>query len=727
MCRYYPLPPDRRSPSPAAAGDPERSRPRVVLAAAVMAAALLAPATAPLAAQQADTLPSADTVPRTVADLMVTVTRAETEVNQAPEAVSVLGEEALARGEKQSSIAEHLRFVPGVYAQNRRNESLGDRLTVRGVGARAQFGVRGIQVLADGVPMTLPSGGAAINNLDLSSVGRVEIIRGPSSPLYGNAAGGVISYHTRDPWSGAFRAEPQVTFGSYGYSKTTVGASGQAEDFGWRFSGNWMETEGFRSHSAAETYQANLITSWSMSEDTELRGVFNYFDLPFAQNPSALSREDARENPRTVRPIIVDMGAGEENAQGQGGLTLDHAFSESQRIEATVWGAFRDVWNPIPFSIIQLDRAVGGLRSEYQGGAVAGDVPLRWTAGVDVGIQSDDRREYENDRIPSAGARAREGALLLDQRERVVNWAPFVRMEAELLPGWRLTLGGRYDDYEFDVDDRFLGDGDDSGVRSLDEFSPMAGLTWSPHPAVNLYANYATAFETPTTSEFSNQPDGSGGLNPELGPANTESFEVGAKGWWEASRLRYGLTLYSADVDGALVPFSGPTEVTFFRNAGQISRRGVELNLDWSPVSSLLWRLSYTYQHSEYERFAIEGQDFSGNREPGVPQHQLVAGVTHSAPFGLVTEANVRWVDAYPVNDANTAYNWSYRVLDLRFSTDRAIELGRFGLQPFLGIDNVFDERYNGSVVPNAFGGTYYEPAPGTSLYGGLSVALSYR
>jgi iron complex outermembrane receptor protein len=693
---------------------------------AVVTAALAGAWVAPLEAQQED-LPDPDTIPLTVEDLTVTVTRTEAELNRTPEAVSVLGEESLARGEKQASIEEGLRFVPGVFAQNRRNPSLGDRLTVRGVGARAQFGIRGIQILADGVPMTLPSGGAAINNLDLNSVGRVEVIRGPSSPLYGNASGGVISYRTRDPWPGAFQAEPKITFGAYGFNKTTLGASGQSDDFGWRLSGSWMESDGFRDHAETESYQANLVTRFDVSEDTQLRGVFNYFDLPFAQNPSTLSRDDALENPTMTRGLIISQGAGEENAQGQAGLTLDHSFSENHRIEATAWGAFRDVWNPIPFNIIQLDRTVGGVRSEYRGGARVGEVPIRWTAGLDAGLQSDDRQEFVNEGIGPDGGRTREGALVLEQRERVINFGPFVRMEVDFFPRWRLTLGARYDDYEFDVDDEFLSDGDDSGTRDLDEFSPMAGLTFSPHAALNLYANYATAFETPTTSEFSNRPDGSGGLNPQLGPANTESFEVGAKGRWESSRLRYGLSLYTADVDGALIPFSGPEEVVFFRNAGQISRQGVELSVDWNPVASLLWRLAYTYQDSEFEDFTVEGEDFSGNREPGVPEHQLTAGLTHRAPFGLVSEADVRWVDAYPVNDANTASNWSYRVVDLRFSMDRNLDLGRFGLQPFLGIDNVFDERYNGSVVPNSFGGRYYEPAPGVNVYGGLSVSLSYR
>ncbi|MFW6193595.1 MAG: TonB-dependent receptor family protein [Gemmatimonadota bacterium] len=708
-----------RGPRPGGASD-RRSIQASTLAALFAAGAVAVAVPSGAAAQEE--LPEADTVP--VSELRVTVTRTDRDRQRSPEAISVLGTDAVAQGERRVSLEESLRFVPGVYAQNRRNFSLGDRVTIRGVGARAQFGVRGIQILMDGIPLTMPDGQAAVDPVDLNSVGRVEVIRGPASTLYGNAAGGVVSYRTRSPWSGDFRTEPEISFGSHGYNKAVVGASGSADDFGWRLTGQRMETDGFRQNAGAEIYHGNLVASQKLSDDTELRGILNVFHTPFAENPSGLTREDAMENPGMARDVIQQMGAGQETTHGQGGLALAHRLSEDHRIEAIGWMALRDIRNPIPFRIIDLDRTAGGVRSQYQGGADAGDVPVSWTAGVDFGVQSDDRRELGNEGVPSGGDRAEAGDVLLEQREQVTSFGPFARVDVDVHPDWRLTVGGRYDRFEFDIDDRFLEDGDDSGDRTLEAFSPMAGVTWSPREEVSLYANYATSFETPTASEFSNRPGGGGGINPDLDAADTESWELGAKGWLEDAGVRYDLALYLADVDDALVPFSDPTEQVFFRNAGEITRAGVESSLEWRPTADLAWRLAYTYQHSEFDEFTPEGEDFSDNREPGVPEHQLTAGVSYTTPFGVTSEVDARWVDAYPVNDANSAFNWSYRVVDVRFSMDRGLEAGRLQLQPFLGVDNVFDERYNGAVTPNAFGGRFYEPAPGATVYGGISLGV---
>jgi len=382
---------------------------------------------------------------------------------------------------------------------------------------------------------------------------------------------------------------------------------------------------------------------------------------------------------------------------------------------------WRDVWNPIPFGVVDVERVGAGLRSEYRGEARLGNLPLRWTAGFDVSNQDDDRPELENEGVPEGGGDAVEGPLLQDQTETVRSLSPFAQATVEFSPGWTATAGVRYDYYDFGVTDRFLADGDQSGDRTMDQASPTVGVTYSRSPALNIYGNYATAYQTPTTVELSNRPSGAGGFNPELEPADLRSFEIGVRGLVEDARVRYELAGYVSTLENGLVRFEGPSERAFFRNAGESSRDGVEALLEWLPVSTVKTRLAYTYQDFEYVQFTPEGNDFSGNTEPGAPPHRVFAGVTYESSHGLRSSLNFQWMDAYPVDDANTVSNWAHEVVDFRIGLDRT--WNGYRIRPVVGIDNVFDERYNASVIPNAFGDRYFEPAPDREFYVGLTVA----
>jgi iron complex outermembrane receptor protein len=674
-----------------------------------------------LLAPQALNGQEAEAPPDTIAPIIVDVTRSERELERVPYAITVLDKTEIQLAERGASIEEALRAVPGVVAQNRTHFALGDRLMIRGVGGRAQFGVRGIEVLADGIPQTMADGQATLESLDLDSAGRIEVLRGPASSLFGNAAGGVLSYTTEDFWPAPVGAGPQLLVGSYGFVKANIKLSGSTGDFGYFLNGVMASSKGFREHAEADLYRLNGVASTRLSPSSELRFVGNFLDVPFAQNPGSLDSTTARDDPQSARAFNVAQGTGKEIRQGQAGIKWRQVVGRGQ-IDVSGWGLGRDVWNPIPARIIDLSRTGAGLRGNWVNSSDLGPLPLRSMLGIDLDLQRDDRREFSNEGVDEPGGRAQSGALQLNQRERVSSVGPFAEADLELSPEWRLTAGGRYDWFTFEVDDRFLSDGDDSGRRTFGHFSPMLGLQVSPEPWLNLYANFSTAFQTPTASELSNLPDGSGGLNPDLEPEDLSSLEAGARGTVPAARLGYEVTAYVARVENALVPFQGPTDETFFRNAGRVSRSGAEIRVDWLPLSGLSGTLALTFQNFRFDDFVVDSVDFAGNREPGIPERLLYANISYTAPIRLRIEADFRWVDAYYVNDANTATNWAWTTLDLRILLDR--DVGGVRLQPYLGLDNIFDVRYNGAVIPNGFGERYFEPAPGRQVFAGMAVPL---
>jgi iron complex outermembrane receptor protein len=657
-----------------------------------------------------------------LAPMVLVVTRARQELVQVPQAVSVVGVREIQFAQHGVSVDEAVRSIPGVFASNRYNPGEGDRLSIRA--PYPAIGTRGVQIVQDGVPLTTADGTTSQpNNLDLGSAGRIEVIRGPSSVLYGNSAGGVISVETEFPVEGRTLLTPEFQLGSYGFNRLQVKASGTRSGTGYVVNLSRMESDGHRKVNGAEVWHANGVVRKVLSGSTDLRGVLNFSDMPFGGNASTLNLEDARNNPTMVRTAVVNGGLGKSVRQGQAGLAVRHDFADQQSLSVLGWGMQRDNLVAIPPGVNDLGRKGAGLRSQYEGRANVSRFPLQWTTGFDVSYQKDDRLEYLNRGEPGLTLESRKGALQLDQLETVRSFGPFAQVTVTLRPVLQLTAGLRYDSYDFEAEDRLLGAEDQSGSRTLAAWSQTVGVTYAPARELNLYGSFATAYKTPTTVELSNQPTGVRGFNQQLMPESWRSFELGVRGVIEDWRLRYEVAGYMATVDSALATFEDDDGRDISRNAGQSSRDGAEVSLQWVPTAQVEARLAYTYQDFQYVRFVTGDGDFSGEREPGAPPHSVFVGLACTGPFGLRSNVDFRWVDAYPVNDANTVSNWAYKVVDLRLGLDRGSDGLR--VRPFFGVDNLFNERYNASTMLNGRGGNYFEPAPDRAFYAGFTTRVA--
>ena len=182
-------------------------------------------------AQEAQPLPdsamASDSIRYFLEPVLVTATRSEQIIYRVPYALDLMAQRDLQRAEVGLSLDEALRALPGVTVNNRYNLSQGDRITIRGIGSRTPFGVRGIKIILDGIPLTMPDGQSQLNNLDLGSAGKIEIIRGPSSSLYGNAAGGLINIQTQSAQTIPIWMQPQFIAGSNGLRKWQAKFSGK--------------------------------------------------------------------------------------------------------------------------------------------------------------------------------------------------------------------------------------------------------------------------------------------------------------------------------------------------------------------------------------------------------------------------------------------------------------------------------------------------------------------
>src|SRR5574341_481373 len=305
---------------------------------------LLVAATRTLAAQErprADTTRADSLRPVLLAPVIVSVTRSPTDPGHVPFAVAVITRDEISRGRPAQGLSEALVTVPGVFIADRHNPSQDDNLSIRGFGARSAFGVRGVKVLLDGIPQTLPDGQGQLSNVEMARVSRIEVLRGPSSGLYGNASGGVISLRTETGRPPSFEPGVRATWGAYGTWKDYLAGAAPLGPGVWSVDASSWATNGFRAHSAGETRRASLRYGADLSPRTRLVAQVLAARSPRLQDPGALTAAEVDTSPTAANPRNIAADVGKRVSQEQAGLSLEHRAESGPALSVVLVGLRR--------------------------------------------------------------------------------------------------------------------------------------------------------------------------------------------------------------------------------------------------------------------------------------------------------------------------------------------------------------------------------------------------
>jgi len=662
-----------------------------------------------------------------------------------PASVDVIDGSTMRDSQMQVNLSESLARVPGLLIQNRQNYAQDLQLSLRGFGARSTFGVRGVRLYVDGIPATMPDGQGQTSNIDIASIDRVEILRGPFSALYGNSSGGVVQVYTEDG-SGPPRITSSFAAGSDGQRRYGLQASGGAgaapHELGYVLSTSRFLTDGYRAHSAARKTLANAKLDIGLGEDRALTLVLNSVDLR-ADDPQGLTRQEFEDDPRSAAPNALRFDTRKSVRQAQGGAIYEHRLDGDNDLRLAFYYGQRHTrqFLSIPVAVQAAPGQAGGvidLRRDY------GGADLRWTsrlqlaarpltvaAGIAYDTMTEDRRGYEN-YVPTAQGPQLgvQGALRRKERNEVWNLDPYLQAAWQVAPDWALEAGLRYSTVRFDSHDQYIapGNGDDSGRARYRKALPMAALRYQPTADLNLYVTAGRGFETPTFNEISYRPDGLPGLNFGLQPSVNTSVEVGAK-----ARVGQGTltaALFQTRTADEIVVDTNLDGRTTYQNAGRTRRHGAELS--WTGALARHWQatLSYTWLDARYRDGFSDGEPGAagrvpaGNRIPGTARHAAYAALSWAPPQGWRAGVEGRYLSAVYADDRNehrapayftaavhAGYAWSWQ--DWQFDA-------------FARIDNLFDRHYAGSVIVNAGQDRYYEPAPGRTWAAGLGATYQF-
>jgi len=657
------------------------------------------------------------------ADRVVVVgERSETRWLQTPASISVVHADEIQRGQQQLTLGESLGRLPGVFIQNRSNFAQDSRISIRGFGARTPFGIRGVQLIVDGIPQTLPDGQGQVDSLDLSIASRIEVLRGPGASLYGSAAGGVIEV-TSFAGGPEPHASARVALGSFGFQNYQMQGSGQQGRTRYAVGLSGTIFDGDRDHSRSENILFNTKFETQIDDQSEWMVVVSHADAPEADDPGALTAQEVKDDREQANARNVDMKSGEELLNTTIGTRYRYRFDEHHETALTAWFTWRDFDGRVPSTsrgAIDLERFFAGGSATHTYRHRFFDRNNRMQFGVDVDGQRDQRKQRAIDLTTGA-----VGQLAIDETQNVTSVGVFLHDSLAVADGVELSISARYDWVEFEVDDDFKSDsgGDDSDQIDFDAWSFSGAAVWNPTPAFNPFLRVGTSFETPTTTALANPDTDAGGFNDRLDAQTSIQYELGSKGWL-GDLFRYEVSAYYIRVDDELLPYTRDFS-TFYENAERSDRLGFEFALHarihplWSATAS------YTHSRFEFDDFTDDnGNRFDGNAIPGVPRNMASLEIDFESPSGAYVSFDVQYVDEREADNANSAEAEDYVLANV--STGYAHSIGLWEIEGFFGINNLTDQKYDDNLRINANFGRFYEPAPGRNFHVGIGASCHF-
>ncbi len=590
-------------------------------------------------------------------------------------------------------VADWLLSAPGVFAAERGNFAQDTQLSVRGFGARSAFGVRGLRIYVDGVPATMPDGSASLSHVPLASLASIELLRGPFSALYGSNSGGVLAFITR-PASGAEPLRLGLQRGAFGEHLLRLQSGQRLGDAALRLDASSWRQDGWRPQAAAEKHLLDLRL-----DHGPLRLSLNAMRLN-ADDPQGLSRAQWDSQPLGTAAPAQAFDTRKLTDQWQLGAGW---------LGGNAWLGQRQVkqWQSIPVAaqrplshpggVIDLERRFAGLDVRTQ--RAVGEATA--VMGLALEGQWDRRKGFENFVGSQLGL---TGDLRRDESNRALSLDLYAQVQQRLGTDTTLQAGLRGSRLFMRSLDHFLSNGDDSGSRVFNTWSPVLGASHRLGEGWRLHASLGRAQETPTLNEVAYRADGSAGFNAQLRAQQSRQFEIGLLG--------HGLELSafiarSRDEIMAVGSVGGRAR---FGNTDATRRVGAELA--WQHNLNAAWDLQVALT-------ALQARLGDGSVLPGAPAQQAYAALGWQAA-GWSAQARLHarselWADA-----RNAAPG--YALLHLTLQRDGRNALGPWQLR--LALDNVFDQKHAASVIVAEANGRFLEPGAPRRLQLGLSQSF---
>lgn len=612
--------------------------------------------------------------------------------------------------------------IPGVYMQQGSLNT--NKITIRGIGSRSQYSTTRVKAYFEQIPLTNTEGETTLEDIDLEAIGNIEIIKGPNSTSFGAGLGGAINLFANTAQNSFVKTS--TTVGSYKLLKNILGAGYSDNKTTINAYYNSLENEGYRVNSNYDRKSMNLFGKHQLSKNDFL-SLFAIGTRLKAYIPSSISEMDYQNAPEKAASTWEAAKGYESYDKLLLGLGYEHIFDTNWSLGTSLFSSMKNGYEARPFDILDDNSDSFGFRSKINHFTRLFSFPTTFSMGIETMAENYNFSLYNNLYKSQPGKGSIQGDRFSDIHQKRNNSNVFIQMNIQLFDRLFLESGLSYNNTNYKQNDVFIENDTEKKSYSFGSiWSPRLGLSFEIVKGKNIFASVSKGFSTPTLSETLT-PEGL--INTNLKPETGINYELGFKGHYLHSKLYTEFTFYNMFVSNLLVAKRIGDDQYMGINAGKSSHQGVEflVNYLWILNSSIEIQPYYsgTVNNFKFTDFIDNNNDYSGNKLPAVPDFQWNLGFDLNTHFGLNLNTNFGFFSKFPMDDANLKYTQKYQLLNAKVSYVFVI-LKKLKAEINVGVQNILDEKYAASILPNAvgFGATaprYYYPGNPRNSYGGMS------
>ncbi len=622
-------------------------------------------------------------------------------------------------GFSDQSLVYGLNTVAGVKMDERAPGSY--RVAIRGSAIRSPFGVRNVKVYWNGLPLTLPSGSTPLNILNNQNIKQVEVIKGPAGSLYGAGTGGVLLINSF-PKNQQSERIVDASFGNYGTLKYSGEYNSRSDNMISQYKYSSLTTDGYREQSFLDrkTFETGVKIFTPKDNLISISSLYSILNYGI---PGGLNEQQFQDDPQQARSGSISQNSSIDQEDFILGAAIESEWTETLSGGTNISVNISKFENPFLFDYKSESRKSWATRPWAQYKETFGEMDLKLRIGAENQFGYNNARNYQND----GGVR---DTLNFEDEIEIQNRTIYLISEIDLSDKIFISAGLSYNSIKYDINRVATKEGGvDPDLVSSDfepAFMPRIAVAYSIDEHTTVHSSISAGFSPPTLEEFRTN---DGQINEALEPEKGINYEIGIRGNSLKKRFNFDVTIFYFRLTESIVLTESERDGTLaFTNAGETKQFGIEASRSWNPVqnsqgfiSDVSFQNSYTFHYFTFDNYIKEGEDFSGNRIPGVAPHTFHISLNLKTRPGLYTQLAYNFTDEIPLNDANSVNSDSYHLV--KGKVGAMLKFGnndQFEMDIYAGIDNLLDERYSLGFDVNPFGGRYYQPAPPLNWFGGI-------